>query len=162
MSRAASRFGAPEILRRLGLKSVLPANGLIRTPLLRLLLGSIGEVFHCLLEAVNTALTVSSLSSASGPTLTPEIATLVAFSLTVSVARSTTRTLSILVYQEAFSFQRAGSGASKIGSIRTVPVNQSAGPFTDGREPALLISMNFAFAPGLRRWFRRRPSGLHR
>src|SRR5215472_2190766 len=38
----------------------------------------------------------------------------------------------------------AGSGAWKRGSMRTEPVNQSEGPFAEGCEPALLISM---FAP---------------
>src|SRR6266404_7175963 len=36
---------------------------------------------------------------------------------------------------------RAGSGASNSGSIRTVPVNQSAGPFVEGCEADLLISI---------------------
>src|SRR6266566_4719924 len=36
---------------------------------------------------------------------------------------------------------RAGSGASNSGSIRTVPVNQSAGPFVEGCEPTLFISI---------------------
>src|SRR3989441_12660964 len=36
---------------------------------------------------------------------------------------------------------RAGSGASNNGSIRTLPVNQSAGPLLDGCEPLLLISI---------------------
>src|SRR5215470_2315912 len=36
---------------------------------------------------------------------------------------------------------RAGSAASKSGSTRTVPVKYSAGPFPEGREPHLLISM---------------------
>src|SRR2546422_4218782 len=36
---------------------------------------------------------------------------------------------------------RAGAGALNSGSIRTVPVNQSAGPLADGCEPALLISI---------------------
>src|SRR5438034_11445805 len=36
---------------------------------------------------------------------------------------------------------RAGSGASNSGSIRTVPVNQSAGPLFEGCDPFLLISM---------------------
>src|SRR3954471_22650013 len=36
---------------------------------------------------------------------------------------------------------RAGSGASKSGSMRTVPVNQSPGPLLDGREPIRLISI---------------------
>ena len=35
----------------------------------------------------------------------------------------------------------AGAGAWNNGSIRTVPVNQSAGPLVDGCEPVLLISM---------------------
>ena len=35
----------------------------------------------------------------------------------------------------------AGSGASKSGSIRTMPVNQSAGPLPEGREPLRLMSM---------------------
>src|SRR5579885_795127 len=34
---------------------------------------------------------------------------------------------------------RAGSGASNNGSMRTLPVNQSAGPFMHGCEPVLLI-----------------------
>src|SRR5271154_7091421 len=34
---------------------------------------------------------------------------------------------------------RPGSGTSNSGSIRTVPVNQSAGPCLDGCEPLLLI-----------------------
>src|SRR5437764_4459428 len=37
---------------------------------------------------------------------------------------------------------RAGSGAWNRGSIRTVPVNQSAGPLFDGCEPLLLISID--------------------
>jgi hypothetical protein len=36
---------------------------------------------------------------------------------------------------------RAGSGASNNGSIRTVPVNQSADPFVELCEPALFISI---------------------
>src|SRR6516165_1467116 len=36
---------------------------------------------------------------------------------------------------------RAGSAASNRGSTRTDPVKYSAGPFPDGREPHLLISM---------------------
>src|SRR5437667_4537532 len=36
---------------------------------------------------------------------------------------------------------RAGSGASNSGSMRTVPVNQSAGPLFEGCDPFLLISM---------------------
>src|SRR5205809_8049299 len=36
---------------------------------------------------------------------------------------------------------RAGSGAENNGSIRTVPVNQSAGPSLEDCEPTLLISM---------------------
>src|SRR4029453_13483645 len=36
---------------------------------------------------------------------------------------------------------RAGSGASNSGSIRTLPVNQSAGPFVDACAPDLVISM---------------------
>src|SRR4051794_33403672 len=36
---------------------------------------------------------------------------------------------------------RAGSGASNKGSIRTVPVNQSVGPFPEGRVPTRLISI---------------------
>src|SRR5579863_1585192 len=38
---------------------------------------------------------------------------------------------------------RAGWGRSNSGSILTVPVNQSAGPFADGCEPLVLISMFF-------------------
>src|SRR2546421_1419717 len=42
---------------------------------------------------------------------------------------------------------RAGSGASNNGSIRTLPVNQSAGPSLDNCEPTLLISIpNFYLA----------------
>jgi hypothetical protein len=36
---------------------------------------------------------------------------------------------------------RAGSVRSKSGSMRTAPVNQSAGPLFDGCEPTRLISM---------------------
>src|SRR6516162_10837832 len=36
---------------------------------------------------------------------------------------------------------RAGSTVSNKGSIRTVPVKYSTGPFAEGREPHLLISM---------------------
>src|SRR4051794_40860404 len=36
---------------------------------------------------------------------------------------------------------RAGAGASNSGSMRTVPVNHSAGPLADGCEPLRLISM---------------------
>src|SRR5213080_5364545 len=36
---------------------------------------------------------------------------------------------------------RAGSGASNSGSIRTLPLNQSAGPSPDGCEPIRLISI---------------------
>jgi hypothetical protein len=36
---------------------------------------------------------------------------------------------------------RDGSGGANSGSMRTVPVNQSAGPLPDGREPARLISI---------------------
>ena len=36
---------------------------------------------------------------------------------------------------------RAGAGAWNSGSMRTVPVNQSAGPLPDGCEPLLLMSM---------------------
>src|SRR5687767_5235893 len=36
---------------------------------------------------------------------------------------------------------RAGTGASNSGSMRTVPVNHSAGPFADGCEPLRLISI---------------------
>src|SRR4051794_33876630 len=35
----------------------------------------------------------------------------------------------------------AGAGAVNSGSMRTVPVNQSAGPFPEGCEPARLMSM---------------------
>ena len=37
---------------------------------------------------------------------------------------------------------RAGTGASNSGSMRTVPVNQSAGPLADGCEPLRLISIS--------------------
>src|SRR5207302_4236601 len=40
---------------------------------------------------------------------------------------------------------RAGSDAWNNGSIRTVPVNQSAGPLFDGCEPLLLISIMIPF-----------------
>src|SRR5438309_9530898 len=36
---------------------------------------------------------------------------------------------------------RAGSDLSNSGSTRTLPVNHSTGPFPDGCEPALLISI---------------------
>src|SRR3954470_5205815 len=39
---------------------------------------------------------------------------------------------------------RAGSGAANNGSMRTVPVNQSSGPFWEGRDPFLLMSMSIA------------------
>src|SRR6266404_4872578 len=39
---------------------------------------------------------------------------------------------------------RAGSGASNRGSMRTLPVNQSAGPFVDSCEPFRFISMFFS------------------
>src|SRR5207302_5550912 len=42
---------------------------------------------------------------------------------------------------------RAGSGASNSGSIRTVPVNQSAGPFPEGREPTRLMSICLLLLP---------------
>ena len=38
---------------------------------------------------------------------------------------------------------RAGSGGRNSGSIRTVPVNQSAGPLPEGCEPLRLISIDF-------------------
>ena len=37
---------------------------------------------------------------------------------------------------------RAGSGAVKSGSIRTMPVNQSADPRPDGSDPARLMSID--------------------
>src|SRR5437667_3555915 len=40
---------------------------------------------------------------------------------------------------------RAGSGAWNRGSIRTVPVNQSAGPLFEGCDPVLLISISQLF-----------------
>ena len=43
---------------------------------------------------------------------------------------------------------RAGSGASNMGSIRVWPVNQSAGPFTEGREPFLVIFIPCSFDSG--------------
>src|SRR5438552_6588146 len=42
---------------------------------------------------------------------------------------------------------RAGSGASISGSIRTVPVNQSAGPWPEGREPLRLMSICVLLRP---------------
>src|SRR6266446_4848413 len=39
---------------------------------------------------------------------------------------------------------RAGAFAWNNGSMRTVPVNQSAGPLSDGCEPIFLISMYFS------------------
>src|SRR5712671_169648 len=38
---------------------------------------------------------------------------------------------------------RPGLGASNSGSIRTVPVNQSAGPLPEGLEPLLVMSIVF-------------------
>src|SRR5207248_7640641 len=46
---------------------------------------------------------------------------------------------------------RAGSGAWNRGSIRTVPVNQSAGPLFEGCEPLLFISI---MIPSLCFWTR--------
>src|SRR6476646_9803587 len=43
---------------------------------------------------------------------------------------------------------RAGALAANRGSIRTVPVNQSAGPFAEGREPLRLISIISLLGPG--------------
>jgi hypothetical protein len=40
---------------------------------------------------------------------------------------------------------RAGAGALKSGSTRTVPVKYSAGPLPEGCEPLRLISMVFLF-----------------
>src|ERR671913_836099 len=46
---------------------------------------------------------------------------------------------------------RAGGGASNSGSMRTVPVNHSAGPLAEGCEPLRLISMTPpVVAPGTR------------
>src|SRR5438876_9950807 len=45
---------------------------------------------------------------------------------------------------------RAGSCASISGSIRTVPVNQSAGPLPEGRDPFGLISIGFLLETELR------------
>src|SRR5438874_6596928 len=45
---------------------------------------------------------------------------------------------------------RAGSGVSNSGSIRTVPVNQSAGPSVETCEPLLLIFMYEPLQDGLR------------
>src|SRR6516164_2162194 len=49
----------------------------------------------------------------------------------------------------------AGSGAWKSGSIRTVPLNHSEGPFAEGCEPTFVISMlilpchrSFSLHPG--------------
>jgi hypothetical protein len=36
---------------------------------------------------------------------------------------------------------RAGAGAAKSGSMRTVPVNQSTGPLPDAFDPARVISI---------------------
>src|SRR3974390_859976 len=41
------------------------------------------------------------------------------------------------------TWTRAGSVASDSRSMRTVPVKYSAGPFADGCEPLLLMSMSF-------------------
>jgi hypothetical protein len=50
---------------------------------------------------------------------------------------------------------RAGSGGLNSGSIRTVPVNQSAGPLPEGCEPLRLIStVVLLFAT----WADRRPA----
>src|SRR2546423_10176726 len=43
---------------------------------------------------------------------------------------------------------RAGSGASKSASTRTVPVNQSPGPFAEGCDPARLIFIPCSFCYG--------------
>ena len=40
---------------------------------------------------------------------------------------------------------REGSGAWMSGSIRTVPVKYSSGPFWEGRDPFRLISMSNSF-----------------
>src|SRR3954447_24394956 len=42
---------------------------------------------------------------------------------------------------------RAGSGAWNSGSTRTDPVNQSAEPLADGREPFRLISISISAIP---------------
>ena len=46
--------------------------------------------------------------------------------------------------RDAGAGTRAGSGAWNSGSIRTVPVNQSAGPLPEGCEPIRLISIRIA------------------
>ena len=38
---------------------------------------------------------------------------------------------------------RAGLGDSKSGSTRTVPVNQSEGPFVEGCDPARVVNLDF-------------------
>jgi hypothetical protein len=43
---------------------------------------------------------------------------------------------------------RAGAGAVKSGSMRTVPVNQSAGPLPDGFVPARAMSMSISYMCG--------------
>jgi hypothetical protein len=43
---------------------------------------------------------------------------------------------------------RAGAFASNSGSMRTVPVNQSAGPLTEACDPILLISILMSFVGG--------------
>src|SRR5450432_3939017 len=49
---------------------------------------------------------------------------------------------------------RAGSGAVKSGSMRTLPVKYSAGPLPDGCEPIRLIStvLNLAVSEDRRHW----------
>src|ERR1700675_2981634 len=42
---------------------------------------------------------------------------------------------------------RPGSGASNSGSIRTVPVNQSAGPLPEGFEPLRRMSIGLLLSP---------------
>src|SRR5262245_51500987 len=46
--------------------------------------------------------------------------------------------------------------------MRTVPVNQSAGPFADGREPALLISIRLRYSAMAWVDLKNRPGLRHR
>src|SRR5438270_7838332 len=56
----------------------------------------------------------------------------------------------------------AGSGAWKSGSIRTLPVNHSAGPFADGCEPIRLISMFVLLCYSWTQQCLDRPAFVHR
>src|SRR5881397_3362872 len=57
---------------------------------------------------------------------------------------------------------RAGSAARKRGSMRTVPVNQSAGPLAEGCEPLLWMSIVDSFSDGYLLQLFGVPSSVHR